>query len=890
MRIKVLSGILVLFLLLTAMNTLAQKLDDFKYTGNKNSSGTYPVKSEFLFNGYTNYWHDDYTNWFRYGNLFKIATGNVEKNILQSKVDVAEDMGLPGLLMQESFVDNLFSSAYKVLKQPDKTDLENSASNGNVLVFIDPKTDLGKELIAEYSKYSDWPYKLKSHQYGTPDLKRINAFILHNGDSKIFVVSSTDSKSLDKFKNLINNTKNIIEKYDFHRGWFGVKSMLKSVTIADGHPLELIGKGMNEGNSWFVFSGYMDIYAKNELTKWMKEVNLPIVTDVGFPPVFGCKDYDGFQDRLMTSRELWADFAGKKNGYIFRKVSDSSNDFYRYDGYFATEGNKEQIDNDKIPFVLETGYLKDNLTSCMVLFLKKGEPLNRESMWQAIFDRREVGVLEKGKMMGPVNYRNALEMLILDRVFLENYFNDKLNIEAKTDGYDLQVSLTNYSNHSVSGILELTLPKSLKVKESTSLSIKLPSGSLLTEHFTIQPDIDAMAGTNPVAVHYKWNGKQKSTLAMLDMPPAISVHRLLYGHAPRVSYPVTIHNFTNKSSFPVDIQVIDAVDETKIIYKTSQTCSTKTGTFKDMLFTLKVPAGNYKVKVSALGTNYKSQLGIGKAKGTPTVKEIDLNSDGINEYQLENDSVQVTLLTTGARIIEYIVKSRNDNVLFKLWPKKVIDDKRPFRERGFYPYGGFEDFLGQGSMENHQVYNAEIVKSNRDYVRVRMWTDYFGNKLEKTFTLYGNSPLLEIRYALTFKNPEANIIGPQPMLSLGERHWTEDIFTIPEMDGIHEYRMKPHRYGMIFQLKEGWNAGYDTKQDISYVGAYPVDQPLFLHMFLNEPGNHDSHYFYGEFQPWVPIILKSTLYFTYYMWGTGGTWEKGVKALRRKNLITTRQK
>ena len=270
--------------------------------------------------------------------------------------------------------------------------------------------------------------------------------------------------------------------------------------------------------------------------------------------------------------------------------------------------------------------------------------------------------------------------------------------------------------------------------------------------------------------------------------------------------------------------------------------------------------------------------------------EIDLNNDGVNEYRMENDSVQVTLLTTGGRVIEYIVKSRDDNVFEKLWPEKPIDHKRPYRRRGYYFYGGFEDFLGQASMETHQVYDAEILQEEGDFVRVRMWTDYFGNRLEKTFTLYGNSPLLELRYALTFNNyPEANIIAPDPLLALGKEHWTEDVFTVPEEDGLHEYRMMPERYyGRIFFQKEGWNAGYDTKEDITYVAAYPVDQQVFHHMWMNHPINQDAHYYCVEFQPWVNIYRKSTTYFTYYMWGAGGPWENGLKELRQRNLITTR--
>ncbi|TFH27900.1 MAG: hypothetical protein E4H10_02325 [Bacteroidia bacterium] len=425
------------------------------------------------------------------------------------------------------------------------------------------------------------------------------------------------------------------------------------------------------------------------------------------------------------------------------------------------------------------------------------------------------------------------------------------------------------------------------MKGSSLVAINLTPGSSKTQRFTLQPGAGSMDNTNPVSVHFKWDDKMKSTLTMIDLPPVISVHRLLYGHAPSISYPLSIHNFTGQSTFPVKVQVFNAENEKRVVYETEQICAAETGTFEDMIFQLELPTGHYRVKVSALGLAYSSQLGVGQAKGAPKVYETDLNSDGINEYRMENDSVEVTLLTTGARVIEYNVKSRNDNVLFKLWPEKVIDHKRPFRERAFYPYGGFEDFLGQGSMENHQVYDAEIVKKEGDYVRVRMWTDYFGNLLEKTFTLYGNSPLLEVRFALTFKNPEANVLGPQPILSLGKRHWTEDVFTVPEHFGLHEYRMvTDDRFGQLIFLKEGWNADYDTVEDISFVGAFPVDQPLFLHMWMNHPENLDTHYYYAEFQPWVPIFQNSTMYFTYYLWGAGGTWEDGLKELRKKNLVT----
>jgi hypothetical protein len=179
----------------------------------------------------------------------------------------------------------------------------------------------------------------------------------------------------------------------------------------------------------------------------------------------------------------------------------------------------------------------------------------------------------------------------------------------------------------------------------------------------------------------------------------------------------------------VEVQVIP-LGKTKAKYKETLNYSAAPGSFQEQIFELDVRPGDYEVKVSALGVENTSQLGVGKADGEPTLTEVDLNGDGIMEYTMENDSVKVTLITAGARVIEYIVKSRNDNVFFKLWPEKAADDRRPFRKRGFYPYGGFEDFLGQGSMETHQVYDAELVQKEGDYVRVRMWTDYYGNRLE----------------------------------------------------------------------------------------------------------------------------------------------------------------
>jgi hypothetical protein len=863
----------------------AQNLDEFKYNGSfqpdKNS-----VTTSFQFNGYTNYWHDIYREWIRYGNLFKIAVPNVEYTIAQSKVDIADDMKMPGLSLQEGFMNGLLGAQYTVLEQPTLQKLVESTTNNAILVLTDPDSETGKKLL-EKLPADEWKEKLKSHQFGAKDFTEIKAFYLESGPKKIYVISSKSKELRASLLEIINGTKDLLGRYDLRRGWFGAETLLKSVTCTAGHPLEVIGKGMNEGNSWFTFSGYMDFLAQNELVEWLGKVNLPVVADVGFGQIYGCRNYDGLQVQSMFTTDSWIKYAHEKEGYVFRQVFDTAADPYVYDGYIAGEGNKEQIDNEDVPFVTTTGTLDSDAVPCMVLFTKKGETMTKQLMWDAIMDRRAVGVLGIGKMMGPALYRNALELLLLDRAYLEEYFGDRINLEALTDKYQLKVIITNTYAQPVSGTVEVVLPPELKMEGPLSVQVNLPANSSKTLDFGLQPLANAMDKTNPVAVHYKWGSNKKSTLAILDLPRAISVHQLLYGHSPKVTYPVTIHNFSDKATFPVKVEVLDKNNPKKVVYTASKSCTTGKATFKDMSFDLEVPAGSYQVKVSALSVENLSQLGVGAAAGTPYVYEVDLNSDGIMEYRMENDSVQITLLATGARVIEYIVKSRQDNILFKLWPDKANDEKRAYRKRGYYPYGGFEDFLGQGSMETHKVYDAEILKKEGDYVRVKMTADYYGNRLEKIFTLYGNSPLLEVQFALTFKNPEANVLGPQPILELGTRHWTEDVFTIPEKDGVHEYIMKPEKYyGRLFFLKEGWNAGYDTKEDIAFVGAFPVTEPLFLHMWMNHPVNGDAHYYYAEFQPWTPIYQKSTMYFSYYIWGAGGPWENGVKALRERNLIT----
>lgn len=875
-------------ILFSVSTVFSQKVADFQVSSKVNSNET-GIVNQIQFNGYTNHWQNSFTQIYRNGNLFKMAAPDVNSTFLQSKINIADDLGIPGLLVQESFFSKLFSVKFQKLDNPDLKELEDKLSTDNVFVITNSESELGKKLEKTASPLFQWVTGLKSYQFNDPGLEIIKAFYLVKGDRFLFVISSKSASQTEKLITLIDQTRDILAQYRLEKGWFGAATLLKSVTCSPGHPIEVIGKGMNEGNSWFIFDGYMDFLAKNEIENWVSEVNLPVVANVGFSPIYGCSDYEGLQVQDMATNQAWIDYAHKKGGYAFRPVYDPPSDAFQFDGYIATEGNKEQIDNEDVPFISKTGFLLENAIPSMVLFIEKEKPLTNESIWHAIMNRHNVAVIDEAKMMGPAKFRNALSLLYLDNDFLTGYFGDNLDIESRTEGYNLVLTIKNYSSSNISGTVEIVVPAGIKTKGNEPADISLSANETKELIIPLIPSEKAMGKANPVAIHFTGEKISKSTVALFDLPPAISVHQLLYGNAPKVSYPVTIHNFSNQKSVPVSVEVYKNDNIQKPVYQQTKTIEVPTSAFQQTQFDLDLKPGNYTVEVKAIGSIVKTQLGVGETQGKNYLYEVDLNSDGINEYRMENDSVQVTLLRTGARVIEYIVKSKKDNVLFKSWPEKTYNDKRPFRKRGYYPYGGFEDFLGQASMETHKIYDAKILKKEGDYVSVEMVADYYGNQIKKTFTLYGNSPLLEVRFELVFKNPEANVLGPQPILELGKAHGTEDVFTVPTMQGLKEYRMRPEKYyGQAIDAKEGWNAGYDTMENVSFVGAFPVAQPIFLHMWMNHPDNAEAPHYYVEFQPWTPIVQKTTMYFTYYLWGSGDKWQNGVDELRKRNLISVR--
>ncbi len=272
-RAHVLIVLLALGTLPGAQEKSADFLDGFR--GPEDSARTSKIiATPSQFNGYTNYWHSDYWEWRQYGNLFLLSHPDVEKTIAQNKLDTAEEIGIPGLLMEEGFLAGLFAAPYIKLENPTLAEVETKLAESNLLVYSAPSSELGRRLIHKIPVEADWRPALRSHQLNAGDFQDVRAFCLTKGERRIHVVLSDPGAGRSRLRELIGRTCAVLEQYNLHRGWFGTGTLLHSVTCQPGHPLEVIASGLNQGNDWFTFSGYMDyLLQPSSRSGWARSIS-----------------------------------------------------------------------------------------------------------------------------------------------------------------------------------------------------------------------------------------------------------------------------------------------------------------------------------------------------------------------------------------------------------------------------------------------------------------------------------------------------------------------------------------------------------------------------------------------------------------------------------------
>ena len=146
-----------------------------------------------------------------------------------------------------------------------------------------------------------------------------------------------------------------------------------------------------------------------------------------------------------------------------------------------------------------------------------------------------------------------------------------------------------------------------------------------------------MGRTNPILVEFEGGGVKKRALAILDMPPAVSVQKLLYGQAPALDFPVSIHNFSDRGSVDVAVTIDRTGARPGRAYEKTVSLLIPPGGYKETLLKIPLPEGSYTAAVAALGAEARSQIGVEAAAGSAVCAPVDLNGDGIMEYRLENE-------------------------------------------------------------------------------------------------------------------------------------------------------------------------------------------------------------------------------------------------------------
>ncbi|MGZ5454330.1 MAG: hypothetical protein ACXW2R_09120, partial [Candidatus Aminicenantales bacterium] len=108
-----------------------------------------PVVWKGRFSGYTNYWQTMAWSWHQHGNLCLIGQPDVGLAIDQNKADIAEEMGVPGLVLDEGFLDAWLRSEPVEFEDPTPETLDQALGRSDVLAWVKPSSPLGMKLLAK---------------------------------------------------------------------------------------------------------------------------------------------------------------------------------------------------------------------------------------------------------------------------------------------------------------------------------------------------------------------------------------------------------------------------------------------------------------------------------------------------------------------------------------------------------------------------------------------------------------------------------------------------------------------------------------------------------------------------------------------------------------------
>ncbi len=849
------------------------KLDKFVFKQAADIESGFSV-TDYSFKGYTNHWDEFDWKWYRYAGILSHTVAEPRNFVIGVEDNIGVQLMLEELWMQKGFVSQLARSDVVTLISPTSAEIDSALSKGDVFVIGTDDKPAMEKLLGKV------PEEIR--------FRRTKGFYLENNGRRLFVISSHTKAEANKFKGLIENAIEFTGKYKMYKGLAGTSTGFYSIWQWAENPIDLIAKALNLRNSWVLVTGN-DWIVPGIPKDWLESIKFDYLYEFGESGkgcvMYGMKQYPQVQDNTTEDCIKWTK---ERNGYIFGRASLVENQEYDFDGYLINSGNKDKIEETGKPFITGAGALRMKSPASMVVLLEKNAELNKQNLFDAILSKRAVAVFGDGTLAGPREYVEAMWMLILDREYLEQEFAERADVAAKVRDEKLIVSVKNNNTKSLDAELIFDVPAELTIGNNIRrMPLRLNGLEQRTIELPISYTNKAAGKVNPIVVVLDWGQNNWKTITYLNIPNPIEIHDLLLVNEGKFSFPVTVWNCGKGSKVDVKIEVFCEKKASGPVL--SKKISVNVGHSNKAIVNeeLSLKEGVYVVKVSALGYTAAGQISVKKRDGMAGVHLEDMNNDGVNEIVMENKQIRATVMLTGGRVVEYILKSKNENLFFKLWPETPPWHDLPKGRRKFYPQGGLEEFIGYPTIEGHVRFKYKILKESGSYVSVKVWANIHGSIIEKIFTLYGDSTVLETRYAFREMDSNLNIIGINPQFQLGHLTGLKDRYYFPVGEKIVERTGRDgDKYGNIFDITKGWVAGEDAKKEISLAIAYPVDSAVFMHYWRNNPQNTPTPYYYTELQPWMMIKHGTTTYFTYYILGCEGRWQNAVEKIRKLGLET----
>ena len=729
------------------------------------------------FKGYSDYWNLNSWTWYANNGLFLTLNQELSSARHQLEMAIGNKLLLEELWIQKGFIGMLDQSDPVILESPSEKELRQKLSDDNILVIAMDRDPIMRTLNAKI------PLELR--------YRRNRAFYLRAEKKTILVIAGQTREEAKRLFANITSAQNVIDRYSLHKGLAGVHSNYLMITPAFNHnPYDLIGKAMQISCSWVMLSGYNDQYIPESVNNSLQEIQFPFEFYPGQyvtgGVLYGMQHYPDVQDNTISE---CLDFADINNGFYFSNLSglnDESNP--RYSGYIVTSPSQQAlIDSLDAPFFTNAGTIYTDPPPTMVLFIEKNVPLNQQTIMKAIMEKKAVAVFANGQMLGPKDYLDPLRILLMEQDFLQKHFNDLISVDAKVKNDYLHITVQNRTASSLNADITFKLSPGIIIGENLkSTPISLAANETREINFKIHCTDMACGKDNPIGVVLKTPQGEKRCLAHISIPNPVEIHPLILDVPEKLSYPVTIWNYTDDRTCNVTCEIM-STKEKRSVFLQNITVEVNKWEKKESTFTFKLNPGEYIARVTSLGKTSEGKISIKSQKSTAFVHEEDLNNDEIPEIILENSKIRATILLFGGRVIEYILKKRNENLLFKLWPEKPPWADEPRGYRAFYPYGGLEEFIGYRTIGGHIIFNYEILQDSGPYVRVRVWSDIHGSKINKIITLYADSEVLEVRYAFDDMVSNINMIGINPLVEIGPSTGPEDVYYFP-MQQIEERR------------------------------------------------------------------------------------------------------